>query len=101
MNFFCHQQKFFLSKNIFKVALQYLFNGFILFKTVFNLKLLKIDPKCVFLKTWKKFGKPGKYIEKMSGNSVKFLNVNSKGVDVLKKNKKYIYFLHRSNCNDF
>ena len=45
MNFFCHQQNFFLSKNILKVALQYLFNVFILFDIVFNLKLLKIDSK--------------------------------------------------------
>ena len=50
--------KFFLLKNIFKVALQHLFNNFILLNTVFNLKLnfkLKVDPKCVLLKAWKKF----------------------------------------------
>ena len=41
---FCHYQKFFLLKNIFKVALQYLFNVFILFNTVSYLKL-KIDSK--------------------------------------------------------
>ena len=28
-----------------------------LFRTVFNLKLLKIDQICVFLKTWKKLRK--------------------------------------------
>ena len=54
----------FLLKNIFIVALHYLFNAFILFNIVFNLKLnfkLKIDPKmCTFKnlekiwKTWKK-----------------------------------------------
>ena len=40
------------------------------FNIVFNLKLLKIDQICVFFKTWKKFGKPGKNFEKMSGNPV-------------------------------
>ena len=54
-----------LVKNIYKVALQYLFNVFILFNTVFYLKLnfkLKIDPKMntfknleEILKTWKIF----------------------------------------------
>ena len=34
-----------------KEALQYLFNGFILFNTVFNLKLLKIDPKIGIFKS--------------------------------------------------
>ena len=58
INFFCHHQSFFTYKNIFKV-LQYLFNLFMLF----NSKLLKIDQKCVLLKTWKKFGK-------ISGNPV-------------------------------
>ena len=57
---------------MFKVALQYLFNVFILFNTVSYLKLnfkLKVDPKmCIFnnleeiWKTWKKF-------LKTSGNS--------------------------------
>ena len=59
---FCLYQ-IFLLKNIFKVALEYLFNGFILFKTIFKLYFkLKIDPKmCAFKnlkgiwKTWKKF----------------------------------------------
>ena len=46
--FFVTIKKFFYQKTYFHVALQYLFNGFILFNTVFNLKLLKIDPKCVF-----------------------------------------------------
>ena len=65
---------FFLLKNTFKVALQYLSNVFILFKTVSYFKLnfkLKIDHKmCTFKsleeiwKTWKKFGKPGKNLEK-------------------------------------
>ena len=34
---------------MFKLDLQYLFNVFILFDKVFNLKLLKVDPKvCIF-----------------------------------------------------
>ena len=40
--------KIFFFKNTFKVFLQYLFNVFILFKIIFNLKLnlkQKIDPK--------------------------------------------------------
>ena len=38
--------KIFLSKNTFEVSLQYLFNVFILFNTVFLLKFkLKVDPK--------------------------------------------------------
>ena len=48
MFFFCHHQKIHFLKNTFKVALQYLFNVFILFNIVFNLKLnfiLKIDQK--------------------------------------------------------
>ena len=60
MKLFCHHQHFLL-KNTFKEALHYLFNVFILFNTVSNLKL-KIDPKmCTFrnmekiLKTWRKF----------------------------------------------
>ena len=47
-NIFCHPQNFFFLKKILNVALQYLFNAFILFIIVFNLKLnfkLKIDPK--------------------------------------------------------
>ena len=43
---------FYYYKNTFKVALQYLYNFFIQFITVFNLKLnsrLKIDPEmCTF-----------------------------------------------------
>ena len=64
-NVFHHQH--FLLKNTFKVALEYLFNVFILFKTVSYLKLnlkLKVDPKmCTFknleeiFKTWKKIAK--------------------------------------------
>ena len=49
---FCHHQFFFLIKYKLKVALQYLFNVFILFNTGFYLKLnlkLKIGPKlCTF-----------------------------------------------------
>ena len=52
MKNFCHRQAFFLLKNTFKVALQYLFNILILLNIVFNHKLnflLKIDPKkCTF-----------------------------------------------------
>ena len=47
-----------------------------LFKTVFNLKLLKIDQKMLFFKTLKKFGKPGKKLEKMNGNPV-YLDINA------------------------
>ena len=39
-----------------------------LFNTVFNLKLLKIDQICVFLKTWKKFKKPGENFQKYFGH---------------------------------
>ena len=48
---------------MFKVALQYLFNVFILFNTGSYLKLSfkpKIDPKMCTFKTWNKFGKPRK-----------------------------------------
>ena len=52
IGFFCHHQKIFLLKNLFKVILQYLFNVFILFNTVSYIKLnfkQKIDPKmCTF-----------------------------------------------------
>ena len=61
-------------KNTFKVVSQYLFNIFILINIVFNLKFnfkLKIDQKCILLKTWKKFRKSGKNFGKMSGNPVK------------------------------
>lgn len=72
----------FLLKKIFKVILQYLFNVFILFNTVpyikFNFKQ-NIDPKMCTLKTWKKFGKPVKKFEKMSGNPV------------------YVYFVYLKN----
>ena len=44
--FFLSPSKFFFSKNIFKVALQYLFNVFILFNIVFKLYFkLRKDPK--------------------------------------------------------
>ena len=48
MKNFCHHQKFFLLKNTFEVALQYLFNVLVLLNTVFYLKLkfkLKVDSK--------------------------------------------------------
>ena len=60
--FLVSPSKFFLLKNIFKVSLQYLFNVFMLFNTVFNLKLLKIDQKMNILK------KLGKSFENISGN---------------------------------
>ena len=41
---------FSLLKIMFKVSSQYLFNVFILFDIVFNLKLLKIDPKMLIFK---------------------------------------------------
>ena len=47
VKYFCHHQKKKL-KNLFEVALQHLFNIFILLNTVFNLKLrlkLKINTK--------------------------------------------------------
>ena len=59
--------KNFLLKNIYKVALQHLFNFFVLFNTIFYLELnfkLKIDPKTCnlknleeILKIWRKFAK--------------------------------------------
>ena len=49
-----------LTKNIFKVALQYLFNIFLLFNTVSYIKL-KVEPKMCIFKTWKN-------LEKISGN---------------------------------
>ena len=55
---------------MFKVALQYFFNVFVLFNIVLNLKLLKFVPKMRILKTWKIFGIPGKIFEKMSGNPI-------------------------------
>ena len=43
---FCHHQTFFLLKNTFEVALQYLLNVYILFDTVTFLKFkLKLDSK--------------------------------------------------------
>ena len=65
MTFFCHHQNFFLLQNTFEVALQYLFNVFIMFNTVFYLNFkLEIDPKIFtfknleeILKTWIKSSK--------------------------------------------
>ena len=68
---FCCHQNFFV-KNTFKVAKQYLFNVFMLFNTVFYLKLLKIDQKMRILKTRKKFEKPGKKFEKFKNNPEHF-----------------------------
>ena len=65
--------KIFLFKNTLKVILHDIFNVFILLNTVSYIKLnfkLKIHQKCVLLKTWKKFGKPGKKFENTSGNPV-------------------------------
>ena len=67
---FLSSSKIFLLKIIFKVALQYLFNVFILFNTVY-LKLnfkLQTDPKVCNFKTWRKFLKPGKNLPKTFGN---------------------------------
>ena len=36
---------------------------------IFNFQL-KLTQKCVLLKTWKKFGKPGNNFEKTGGNPV-------------------------------
>ena len=60
-------------KNTFKVTLQYLFIVFMLFNTFLNFKYnfkLKIDQKCVFLKTWNKLEKPEKNFERTNGNPV-------------------------------
>ena len=62
MYFLFNIRNFFLLKNTLKVALQYLYNLFILFKTVYYFQLnlkLKIDPKMCTFKNMKKFGKPG------------------------------------------
>ena len=59
--------KTFFNKNIFKVALQYIFNGVILLNTVFNFKLsykLKIDPKTCTFKSLEEFRKPGRNFSK-------------------------------------
>ena len=58
--FFCHYQKFCITKNTFKEALKYLLDFVIIINTVFYLKLnskLKIGPKTCNLKTWRKFAK--------------------------------------------
>ena len=56
---FCHHQKIsFLKTHLKNFSVSYVL---ILFNRVSYIKLnfnLKVDPKCVFLKTWKKFGKP-------------------------------------------
>ena len=55
--FFLSSSNFFLLEKLSKVALQYLFNKFILFNTVSHIKLnfkLKVYPKL-----WGKFKKPG------------------------------------------
>ena len=62
-----------LLKNIFKVAIQYLFNVFVLFNTVSYLKLsfkLKIDPKMFTFKILEEIWKTWKIFEKISGNPV-------------------------------
>ena len=41
--FFCHHQKMFFLKNTYKIALQFLFNVFVLFNIVFNLKFKGIE----------------------------------------------------------
>ena len=69
----CHHQNIFLLKNIFNVALQYLFNDFILFNTVSYLKLnfkLKIDPIMCTLKNLEEIWKIWKKVWKISGNPV-------------------------------
>ena len=63
----------FLLKNIFKVALQCLFNVFILFNTASYLKLnfkLKIEPKMCTFKNLEENRKIWEKIEKTSGNPV-------------------------------
>ena len=58
----------FLLKNTFKVALQYFFNVFILFKTVSYFKL-KIDPKMCTFENQEEIWKIGINLEKKtSGN---------------------------------
>ena len=51
---FCHLHFFIIKKNIFKVALQYLFNVFMILNVVLDVKLkfkLKVDPKIRTFKT--------------------------------------------------
>ena len=67
----CHHQKFFNFKNIFKGALQYLFNVFLPFNIVYFLKLnfkLKIDPKMCNFKNLEEIYNPEKFLKKTSGN---------------------------------
>ena len=61
----------FLFENTFKVALQYLFNVFILLNIVSYLKLnfkLEIDPKMCIFKNLEEVFKVLKYFEKTSDN---------------------------------
>ena len=63
-DFSCHYQTFFILKNIFTVALEYLFNVFILFNTASYLKLnfkLKIEPKMYTFKNLEKIWKTWKH----------------------------------------
>ena len=53
---------------MFRVPLQYLFNIFILFNTIFNFKLLKIDPKMRFFKNLEEILKTWNNFERVSGN---------------------------------
>ena len=72
---FCHNQKIFFLKNTSKVALQYLFNVFVLFNIVFNLKFnfkLKIDQK---VRTFKNLKEIMKNLKKASGNPVKTMHL--------------------------
>ena len=71
MYFLFNIRNFFLLKNTLKVALQYLYNLFILCKTVYYFQLnlkLKIDPKMCTFKNMKKFGKLGIIKKKKSDN---------------------------------
>ena len=63
--------KIYLLKNLFKVVLEYLFNVFILFNTVFYLKLnfkLKIDLKMCTFKNLEEILIPGENFPKTFGN---------------------------------
>ena len=66
--------KFFLLLNTFKVALQYYFNVFVLFNTVFYLILkfkLKIDPNMCTFKNLEEIWKPGQNLPKTFDNPVR------------------------------
>ena len=63
---------------------------FILFNTVSYITLkfkLKIDPKCVILKTWKNFGNHEEIFEKTSGNPVSLVLVKKKHINKLNYTK--------------